>query len=332
MTNRCRVGVMGVGHLGSIHARLLKEIASAELIGVYDVDQARSATLAAELGFISFASPSQLLSSVDAAVIAASTRAHYDLALEAIAHQVNLFIEKPLADAPQRAREILQRCKDAGLKLGVGHIERFNRAVRALEGFRVDPRFIEVHRLAAFTPRGADVAVIMDLMIHDLDLILHWVKSPVKRLDAAGVAIISDTPDIANARIAFENGCVANVTASRISRHKMRKMRLFQDDAYISLDFIDGVAEVFRLAGPDEKGPPALELGQIEKASQPRRILYLKPEAPQANALKLELEGFLQAILNNTPVPVSGEDGVRALELGKEILSQIEGQGIKAKG
>lgn len=313
MKDRCRVGVLGVGHLGSIHARLLKEIAAAELVGVSDVDQAKSAHLAAELGIASFASPAQLLAGVDAVVIAASTKAHYDLALEAISHKVNIFIEKPLADTPDRAREILRRCREANLKLGVGHIERFNRAVRALEGFRVDPRFIEAHRLAAFTPRGADVAVIMDLMIHDLDLILHWVKSPVKRLDASGVAIISDTADIANARLSFENGCVANVTASRISRNKMRKMRLFQEDAYISLDFIDGVAEVFRLAGPHDDGPPALELGQIEKARQPRRILYAKPEAPPANALKLELEGFLEAILKDTPVPVSGEDGVRAL-------------------
>ena len=327
MKERCRVGVMGVGHLGSIHAKLLKEIASAELIGVYDLDGSRCAALAAELGITAFASPEQLLSQVDAAVIAASTKAHYELALEAIKHKVNLFIEKPLADNPPRAKEILARCREAGLKLGVGHIERFNRAVRALDGITVDPRFIEVHRLAAFTPRGADVAVVQDLMIHDLDLILHWVKSPVKQLDAAGVAIISDTPDIANARIRFENGCVANVTASRISRHKMRKMRLFQEDAYISLDFIEGTAEVFKLAKPDEKGPAALELGQIEKGSQPRRILYMKPEAPQANALKLELEVFLRAVLMDTPVAVSGEDGVKALELAEEILRQMEAGG-----
>jgi predicted dehydrogenase len=321
--NRCRVGVLGVGHLGSIHAKLLKEIEIAELVGVYDLDGSRSAALAAELGVQSFMASAPLLTQVDIAVIAASTTAHYDLALEAISHKINLFIEKPLADTPDRAREIQRRCGEAGLKLGVGHIERFNRAVRALEGFRIEPRFIEVHRLAAFTPRGADVAVVQDLMIHDLDLILHWVKSPVKRLDAAGVAIISDTPDIANARLSFENGCVANVTASRISRQKMRKMRLFQEDAYISLDFVEGSAEVFRLAAPGEPGPAALELGQIEKGSQPKRILYLKPQAPQANALKLELESFLRAVQNNAPVPVSGEDGVRALELAQEILRQM---------
>lgn len=324
MKNQCRVGVIGVGHLGSIHARLLQEIDIAQLAGVYDVEALKCRTLAEELKISAFENPEQLLRNVDVAVIAASTRAHYDLALQAVSAGVHLFIEKPLADTPDRAREILQRSADAGLKLGVGHIERFNRAVRSLEGILVDPRFIEAHRLAAFTLRGADVAVIHDLMIHDLDLILHWVKSPVQRLDASGVAIISDTPDIANARIRFENGCVANVTASRISRNKMRKMRLFQQDAYLSLDFIEGKAEIFKLAGPADEGVPALELGQIEKARQPRRIIYLQPSAPQANALKLELEMFLAAVMNDRDVPVSGEDGVRVLELAQEIYKQIE--------
>jgi len=325
MKDRCRVGVIGVGHLGSIHARLLKEIPSAELVGVYDLVAEKVISLKEELGVSAFTSPAELLACVDAAVIAASTRAHYELAQEAIASGVNLFIEKPLADTSIKARDILLRCSRAGLKLGVGHIERFNRAVRSLEGIKIAPRFIEAHRLAAFTTRGTDVAVIHDLMIHDLDLILHWVKAPVKRLDAAGVAVISDTPDIANARLVFEDGCVANVTASRISRRKMRKMRLFQEDSYISMDFLEGSVEVFHLAGPDEEGIPALELGQIEKGSQHRKILYLKPSAPEANALKLELEGFLGAILGDAPVPVSGEDGVRALELAEDILTQIEG-------
>lgn len=324
MKERCRVGVAGVGHLGSIHARLLNDIPFADLIGVCDLDEENSKKVAAELGVQAFSSPAELFSRVDAAVIAASTTAHYELACLAIEHRVDLFIEKPLADTVEKARDLMQRSARANLKLGVGHIERFNRAVRALEGTRIDPRFIEAHRLAAFTTRGADVAVIHDLMIHDLDLILHWVKAPVKRLDAVGVAIISDTPDIANARISFENGCVANVTASRISRHKMRKIRLFQEDAYISLDFLEGKAEVFRLAGPDEPGTLAVELGQIEKGSQPRRILYHQPSAPEANALKLELEYFLRAVMEDKPVPVSGEDGVRALELVQEILTQMK--------
>lgn len=323
MNGQCRVGVIGVGHLGSIHARLLAEI-DADLVGIYDLDEDRSELVANELGIKAFPSSVDLLSEVDAAIIAASTKAHHDLALQAAESGVNLFIEKPLADTPSKAREILARCAQAGLKLAVGHIERFNRAVRALEGITIEPRFIEAHRLAAFTLRGADVAVIHDLMIHDIDLILHWVKSPVKRLDASGVAVISDTPDIANARIAFENGCVANVTASRISRHKMRKMRLFQEDAYLSLDFSEGTAEVYRLAAPGEEGSLATELGQIEKGSQPRKILYQRPEAPEANALKLELEGFIKAVLEDLPVPVPGEDAVQALELAQEILLQIE--------
>jgi predicted dehydrogenase len=324
MNTKCKVGVFGVGHLGSIHAKLLKEISLAEVRGIYDLDAARASQVSSDLGIPVFSNPETLLSEVHVAIIAASTKAHYDLALKAISRGVHPFIEKPLADTAVRAKDLLMKCKNANLKLGVGHIERFNRAVRALEGIKVDPIFIEAHRLAAFTLRGADVAVIHDLMIHDLDLILHWVSAPVKRLDASGVAVISDTIDIANARIIFENGCVANVTASRISRHKMRKMRLFQEDAYISMDFSEGKTEMYRLAAPGEEGHLALELGQIEKGKQPRKILYQQPVAPEANALKMELECYLQAIIENKSVPVSGEDGVRALELAEEVLRQVE--------
>jgi predicted dehydrogenase len=321
---KCKVGVFGVGHLGSIHARLLSEIESVELAGIFDPDTEKTMTLTRDLGVLTYASSAELLSDIDVCVVAATTRAHHELAMAAIEAGVHLFIEKPLADTPGKAREIQDKCQSANLKLGVGHIERFNRAVRSLGNLKVDPRFIEAHRLAAFTIRGADVAVIHDLMIHDLDLILHWVKSPVKRLDASGVAIISDTPDIANARIVFENGCVANVTASRISRKKMRKMRLFQEDAYLSLDFVEGKTEVYRLAEPGEMGTMAFELGQIEKGSQPKKILYQQPTAPEANALKMELELFVKAVLEDTSAPVTGEDGVRALELAHDVLAQIE--------
>jgi len=323
MSKTCNVGVFGVGHLGSIHARLLAQIDTCQVVGTFDLDASKTANLKNELGIEPFSDAAALLEQIDVAFIAASTQSHYNLALKAIDRGVHLFIEKPLADTPDRAREIQSKCASADLKLGVGHIERFNRAVRSLEGQKIAPRFIEAHRLAAFTLRGADVAVIHDLMIHDLDLILRWVKSPVTKLDASGVAVISDTPDIANVRIQFENGCVANVTASRISRQKMRKMRLFQEDAYISLDFIDGKAEIYRLASPGEQGTPAIELGQIEKGKQARRILYQQPSAPEANALQMEEEMFIKAVLEDLPVPVSGEDGVRALELAQEILDQM---------
>ncbi len=324
MSNKCKVGVFGVGHLGSIHARLAKEIDIADLTGVYDLDAVKASQVGQNLDVPAYDDISKLLEQVEVAIISASTRAHYDLAMQAVNAGVHVFIEKPLADTPERAREVQDKCASANLKLGVGHIERFNRAVRSLEGITIDPRFIEAHRLAAFTLRGADVAVIHDLMIHDLDLILHWVKSPVKKLDASGVAVISDAPDIATAGIALENGCVANVTASRSSSKKMRKMRLFQEDSYISLDFTEGKTDIYRLAEPDETGIPALELGQIEKGSKPKKILYQQPVAPEANALKMEVEFFLKAVLLNQPVPVSGEDGVRALELAEEILKQID--------
>jgi predicted dehydrogenase len=323
------VGVIGVGHLGSLHAKMYAQISSVKLAGVYDVDSQRTQKLAAEFGVKAFSTLDDLLSQVDAVSIATTTQTHYEVALQVIKRGVHLLIEKPITATIEQAKMLTEQAEKTGLKLQVGHIERFNPAILALEPYNITPLFIESHRLAQFNPRGSDVAVVLDLMIHDIDLILSLVKSKVTRIDANGIAVISDTPDIANARLQFENGCVANVTGSRISQNKMRKMRLFQRDAYISIDFAQGLAEVFRLV--DEQTPnvkPTMMLGKIDQGQHKRIIVYEQPEVQEVNALKYELERFVESIQKNTETPVTGRDGLHALEVAREILQIIDSQKI----
>jgi predicted dehydrogenase len=270
-----------------------------------------------------------LLSQVEAVSIATATQSHYDVAMEAVNRGVHLLIEKPITATIEQAKALTEQAETKGLKLQVGHIERFNPAILALEPYNITPLFIESHRLAQFNPRGSDVAVVLDLMIHDIDLILSLVKSKVTRIDANGIAVISGTPDIANARLQFENGCVANVTASRISQNKMRKMRLFQRDAYISIDFAQGLAEVFRLV--DEETPnvkPTMMLGRIDQGKHKRIIVYEQPEVQEVNALEYELKRFIESVQKNLETPVTGRDGLLALQVAQEILQKIESQKI----
>jgi predicted dehydrogenase len=323
------VGVVGVGHLGSLHAKMYGQIPSVKLVGVYDVDSQRAQKLATEFGIKAFSTLDELLSQVEAVSIATATQSHYDVAMQVIKQGVHLLIEKPITATIEQAKALTERAEIKGLKLQVGHIERFNPAILALEPYNITPLFIESHRLAQFNPRGSDVAVVLDLMIHDIDLILSLVKSKVTRIDANGIAVISDTPDIANARLQFENGCVANVTASRISQNKMRKMRLFQRDAYISIDFAQGLAEVFRLV--DEQTPnvkSTIMLGKIDQGQHKRIIVYEQPEVQEVNALKYELERFIESVQKNLGTPVTGRDGLHALEVAQEILHKIESQKI----
>ena len=323
------VGVIGVGHLGSLHAKMYGQISSIKLVGVYDSDSQRSQKLAAEFGIKAFPTLDDLLSQVEAVSIATSTQSHYDVAMQVIKRGVHLLIEKPITATIEQAKALTERAEIKGLKLQVGHIERFNPAILALEPYNITPLFIESHRLAQFNPRGSDVAVVLDLMIHDIDLILSLVKSKVTRIDANGIAVISETPDIANARLQFENGCVANVTASRISQNKMRKMRLFQRDAYISIDFAQGLSEVFRLV--DEQTPnvkSTMMLGKIDQGQHKRIIVYEQPEVQEINALKYELERFVESVQKNIETPVTGRDGLHALEVAQEILQKIESQKI----
>jgi len=322
---RLRVGVLGVGHLGSLHARMYAEIPSAEFIGVMDTDAARADAIARDLHVASFRTAEELLNQVSAVSIAAPTRAHFELARLAIQAGVHVLIEKPMASTIEEASSIVKLAKEKKVKVQIGHIERFNPALLALQKYELRPMFVESHRLAQFNPRGTDVAVVLDLMIHDIDIIVSLVHSPVASIEANGVAVVSDTIDIANARIQFENGCVANVTASRISQKKMRKMRLFQKDAYISIDFSEGLAEVFRLRDDgDTAGKNTMLLGEIDSGAIKRSIVYEQPEVKEVNALKYELERFVDAVQHDREPPVTGAEGLRALTLAHDIMDRID--------
>ena len=322
---RLRVGVIGVRHLGSLHAKMYAEIPSAEFIGVMDTDAARADAIARDLRVASFRTPEELLGRVSAVSIAAPTSAHFELARRAIQAGVHALIEKPMASTIEEASSIVELAKEKKVKVQIGHIERFNPALLALQKYELRPMFVESHRLAQFNPRGTDVAVVLDLMIHDIDIIVSLVHSPVKSIEANGVAVVSDTIDIANARIQFENGCVANVTASRISQKKMRKMRLFQKDAYISIDFSEGLAEVFRLRDDsDTVGKNTMLLGEIDSGAIKRSIVYEQPEVKEVNALKYELERFVDAVQNDREPPVTGAEGLRALRLAHDIMDRID--------
>ena len=324
--DKVRIGVVGTGHLGSLHAKLLAEVKDARLVMLFDEDRAKAASLARTLGTAAAATLDELLGSVDAVSIATTTSSHYDVALKAIERGVHVFIEKPITDTIERGEDLVERAAKRGVKIQVGHIERFNPAILSLEQYALKPMFVECHRLAQFNPRGTDVAVVLDLMIHDIDLIMSLVRSDVKSVEASGVAVVSESIDIANARLQFVNGCVANVTASRISQNKMRKIRLFQQDSYISIDLLQGQSEVFRLVDEkDQKSKPTMLLGKIDQGSRKRMIVYEQPEAREVNALKFELELFVKSVRTGADVPVTGRDGVQALRVAQRIMAAIEG-------
>ncbi len=322
-----RIGVVGVGHLGKLHAKMLADMPGVQLVGVFDADAGKARAVAAEFNTIAWDSLEALLEGLDAVTIATTTTAHFAVACEALNRGVHVFLEKPITETVAEAEELCRIAKERNTVVQVGHIERFNPAILALDGYPLEPLFVESHRLAQFKPRGTDVAVVLDLMIHDIDLILAFVKSPVKQIDANGVAVVSDTIDIANARLQFENGCVANVTASRISQRAMRKMRLFQPNAYISLDFAEGLAEVFRLLPEDSldvRG--AMVLGEMGLGKNRKRIVYEQPEPREVNALRHELQLFADAVKNGTVPPVTAEDAKQALVVATSIMQIIARQ------
>ena len=322
-----RIGVIGVGHLGSLHAKMFADMPGVRLSGVYDTDAGAASAVAGLYGLQPAPTLDALFDAVDAVTVATSTNAHCAVALKALERGKHVFLEKPITETVAEAETLCTAASARGLLLQVGHIERFNPAILALEKYRIAPMFVESHRLAQFNPRGTDVGVVLDLMIHDIDLILTFVRSPVRAVEANGVAVVSDSVDIANARLQFENGCVANVTASRISQRKMRKMRLFQKSGYISIDFSEGVAEVFRLVGedePDVKG--TMMLGELGSGKHRRKIVYELPEVKEVNALQHELQLFVSAIASGTRPVVSGEDGKHALEVANAIMEKISQQ------
>ncbi len=322
---KLKIGIIGTGHLGKFHLKLLKEIQQADLLGVYDINKETAFKISNEFGTKSFSDLEEMLDNVDAVSIVATTSAHWELIKKAFEKNVHVFVEKPITSTIEQAEEVVEISKNKNLKLQVGHIERFNPALLSLEKYKLKPKFIQTDRLAQFNPRGTDVAVVLDLMIHDIDIILSLVNSDVKSISASGVAVVSDNIDIANARLEFENGAVANVTASRISQKKMRKMRMFQKDAYISVDFDSGISEVFRLIPNSEKKlEHFLTFGEMGVGENKKSVVYEQPEPKKVNALKHELELFVNAVLNNETPLVSGEDGLKALKVAEIIIKKIK--------
>ena len=319
------IGLVGVGHLGKIHLKCIQLAQSTyRLIGVYDTDTATADRVAAEFGVRAFTSLEELLVEVDVVDVVTPTSSHYTVVKKALEAGCHVFVEKPLTETLPEARELIQLSRHHGKLVQVGHVERFNPALLALGDTPVKPYFIEAHRLAMFNPRGTDVSVILDLMIHDLDIVLKLAGEEVSDVRASGVAVLSTTPDIVNARLEFRNGAVANLTASRVSLKNMRKVRLFQRDAYISLDLLEKESQIVRLFDPDASGIP--ERGQQFPLDTPRgpRIIHVdQPESGPVNAIRMELESLAGSIEAGQPVAVSIEDGYRALELAHRIAEAV---------
>ncbi len=317
-----KAGLVGAGHLGKIHLRLLNESTEYQLIGFHDKDAENGRKLEAEFGYTYFENFDELLEKIEMLDIVTPTIYHYDYALKAIEKGLHFFIEKPVTQTLEQAQEIVSLCRKNAIKAQVGHVERYNPAFIGAKDYIQNPMFIEIHRLAEFNPRGTDVSVVLDLMIHDLDILLSVVKSPVKNIHASGVCVVSKTPDIANARIEFENGCVANLTTSRISMKAMRKSRFFQKDAYISVDFLEKKSEVIRMKEAPENPTPfdmIIENAEGEK----NQILFEYPNIQPNNAILDELNSFAKAITENKNVEVSLEDGTEALKVALEVMKLI---------
>ena len=318
-----KVGVLGAGHLGKIHLRLLNESDKYNLIGFYDPDEINAKKVAQEFGYTYFENMNVLMDSVDVVDIVTPTLSHFDCAKKAIEKGKHIFIEKPITNTLEEAETLLELVSKHGVKGQVGHVERFNPAFSSVKEKIETPMFIETHRLAEFNPRGTDVPVVLDLMIHDIDVILSVVNSPVKQINASGVSVISSSPDIANARIEFENGCVANLTSSRISLKNMRKSRFFQKDAYISVDFLEKKVEVVKMKdAPENPGDFDMILQNAEGLR--KQIYFENPDIQANNAILDELETFADAIQNDTTPIVSLEQGTNALRVALQIIESFK--------
>jgi len=313
------VGVLGAGHLGKIHLKLLQQSGKYNLVGFFDPIDENANKVVNEFGYNKFNSVKELIAAVDVVDIVTPTLSHYDCAKQALTMGKHIFIEKPITKTIEQADELIQLAKTNKLKGQIGHVERFNPAYTAVKDAIHNPMFIETHRLAEFNPRGTDVPVVLDLMIHDIDIILNQVKSEVKHISASGVSVLSETPDIANARIEFENGCVANLTASRISLKNMRKARFFQKDAYITVDFLEKKSELVRMKDvPENPDEFAMILQNAEGVK--KQIYFEDPQIITNNAILDELETFAEAIKENKTPVVSLKDGIKALRVAQQII------------
>lgn len=315
-----KIGLYGVGHLGKFHLNNWKEIPGVEIVGFYDPHDDTANEVSEKYQLARFLDPDALMDACDAIDVVAPTNHHFVWCEKAIKKGKHVFVEKPLANTMEEARQLVKLVEESGIKFQVGHVERFNPAFLAVKDVALSPMFIEVHRLAQFNPRGTEVSVILDLMIHDIDIILSIVKSDVKSISASGVGVMTETPDIANVRIEFDNGCVANLTSSRISMKKMRKIRLFQKDSYIGIDFLNKKTEIIKLKEAQDSNVFAFD---IETPTGKKTIAMANPVVPEVNAIKEELTAFKNAILQNTKPIVSEIDGLMAMDVAHQILQKI---------
>ncbi|MFY9465599.1 MAG: Gfo/Idh/MocA family oxidoreductase, partial [Sediminibacterium sp.] len=320
-----KVGVFGVGHLGKFHLNNWKEIEGIKLVGFFDPNNDNAREVVEKYGLKRYMDEEKLMDACDVIDVITPTNQHFGICMQAIRKGKHVFVEKPITNTIQEGRTLMDMVREANVKVQVGHVERFNPAYLAVKDMNLNPMFIEVHRLAQFNPRGTEVSVILDLMIHDIDIILSLVKSDVKSIAASGVAVMTETPDIANVRIEFNNGCVANLTSSRISMKKMRKMRLFQKDAYIGIDFLEKKTEIIKLKQPDDNNVFSFD---IDTPNGKKSIAIATPTIEPLNAIKLELESFVDSIVNNKPTVVSEIDGFLAMEVAHQILEKINNTSI----
>ena len=327
-----KIGLLGAGHLGKIHLKLLKNIPNITLVGFFDTNSQHAEQVSDETGLRAFGDMASLIAAADAIDITTPTVHHYHCAKQALEAGRHIFIEKPITHTLEEAEKLIALAEAHQLKAQVGHVERFNPALQSIEDLELRPLFIEGHRLAQYNPRGTDVSVVLDLMIHDLDVVLKLVDSPIQAVSANGVAVVSDSPDIANARISFENGCVANLTASRISLKNMRRLRFFQPNAYVAVDFLEKQTEIVQL----HNKPPAEEPGHmtmtVNTGKAQKHLSFRQLKTSPNNAIRMELEAFARAIEEDHAVPVSLKEGYDALKAAYEVAKQIEQARIKGVG
>jgi len=320
-----KIAVLGAGHLGKIHIKCIQESDKYELIGFYDPDTDNANKVKTEFGIRNYTHIDDIIKDADVVDIVTPTISHFDCATKALKEFKHVFIEKPVVNTPDEARQLISLSNEAEVKVQVGHVERFNPAFTAARPYIDKPMFVEAHRLAQFNPRGTDVPVILDLMIHDIDIILSVINSNIRKINASGVAVVSDTPDIANARLEFDNGCVANLTASRISMKNMRKTRFFQNDAYIAIDFLKKTSEILRMKNVKDESSvdPLAMIIDLGNNKGKKQIIFDKPEIAPINAIKTELESFAVSIEQNTNPLVSINDGYAALDVAHRIIEKM---------
>tara|TARA_B100001996_G_scaffold206379_1_gene158185 strand:+ start:2131 stop:3120 length:990 start_codon:yes stop_codon:yes gene_type:complete len=324
MSKQINIGVIGVGHLGVHHASHLTKIGNANLVGIFDSDTQRAEEISNKLKVKSFESMESLLNSVDAVSIVTPTSTHRKVAESCIKKGKHVFIEKPITSSVDDAEHLIGLANKHDVIIQVGHIERFNPALLALSNLAIDPKYIEVHRMAPFMSRGTDVPVVLDLMIHDIDLILSFISSPVKEIYANGVSIMTNSVDIANARIKFENGSIANITSSRVAKDRVRKIKIFQQDLYVTIDFLAGISEVYKAMGASQNDPDAIMSAPLVGADgKHRQIFYEKPVVKKTDALKSELKNYINAVLGKEKPMVDGFAGKQALDVAIKIHDKI---------